>query len=242
MVQRGRSAPRKSATAEGHAEGHSSPAVSWCICLLWEGMIVHQDCCCVGLCRSWTLSWSRAAGMPTVKSAEMMSFPDGFLLIWTSDREMRSPCEPHLPALHLNVGLFLPVFFSTCCCFLRCVFRGCDNANTTGQVKLTIGYSVEEARLFITVHACRFPSSLYLLLPSYVSFWSTDQQLHACMPACVCVCDFTPPGLWQHARRTALTLTFPSFFSPIRRPPPRGEPPPKREISTQNSTRGKPRK
>ncbi|TNM87085.1 hypothetical protein fugu_007315 [Takifugu bimaculatus] len=32
---------------------------------------------------------------------------------------------------------------------------GSDNMNSTGQVKLTIGYSTEEARLFITVHACR---------------------------------------------------------------------------------------
>ncbi|CAG07403.1 unnamed protein product, partial [Tetraodon nigroviridis] len=32
---------------------------------------------------------------------------------------------------------------------------GSDNANTAGQVKLTIGYSAEESRLFITVHACR---------------------------------------------------------------------------------------
>nr|XP_020475655.1 extended synaptotagmin-1-like [Monopterus albus] len=30
-----------------------------------------------------------------------------------------------------------------------------DNATTAGQVKLTIGYSVEESRLFITVHSCR---------------------------------------------------------------------------------------
>ncbi|XP_029995180.1 extended synaptotagmin-1 [Sphaeramia orbicularis] len=30
-----------------------------------------------------------------------------------------------------------------------------DNAGAQGQVKLTIGYSMEESRLFITVHACR---------------------------------------------------------------------------------------
>ncbi|XP_074537953.1 extended synaptotagmin-1 [Halichoeres trimaculatus] len=30
-----------------------------------------------------------------------------------------------------------------------------DNPSSTGQVKLTIGYSMEESRLFITVHACR---------------------------------------------------------------------------------------
>ncbi|XP_053173386.1 extended synaptotagmin-1 [Scomber japonicus] len=32
---------------------------------------------------------------------------------------------------------------------------GGDNAGTASQVKLTIGYSTEESRLFITVHACR---------------------------------------------------------------------------------------
>lgn len=61
-----------------------------------------------------------------------------------------------------------------------------------------------------------------------------------------CVCVFQPPTslaeLWQHARRMVLTPTFPSFFYPTRRPPPRGELPPKRETSTQNSTRGKTRK
>ncbi|XP_076596733.1 extended synaptotagmin-1 [Chaetodon auriga] len=31
----------------------------------------------------------------------------------------------------------------------------CDSTNTSGQVKLTIGYSTEESRLFITVHSCR---------------------------------------------------------------------------------------
>ncbi|XP_040914852.1 extended synaptotagmin-1 [Toxotes jaculatrix] len=30
-----------------------------------------------------------------------------------------------------------------------------DNANAVGQVKLTVGYSTEESRLFITVHSCR---------------------------------------------------------------------------------------
>ncbi|TDH10585.1 hypothetical protein EPR50_G00076540 [Perca flavescens] len=30
-----------------------------------------------------------------------------------------------------------------------------DNANSAGQVKLTIGYSMEENRLYITVHSCR---------------------------------------------------------------------------------------
>ncbi|XP_051281244.1 extended synaptotagmin-1 [Dicentrarchus labrax] len=30
-----------------------------------------------------------------------------------------------------------------------------DNTNTAGQVKLTVGYSAEENRLFITVHSCR---------------------------------------------------------------------------------------
>uniref|UniRef100_A0AAQ5XQ77 Extended synaptotagmin-like protein 1a n=1 Tax=Amphiprion ocellaris TaxID=80972 RepID=A0AAQ5XQ77_AMPOC len=39
--------------------------------------------------------------------------------------------------------------------FPICVFSGSDNSNAAGQVKLSIGYSTEENRLFITVHSCR---------------------------------------------------------------------------------------
>lgn len=63
--------------------------------------------------------------------------------------------------------------------------------NPTGQVKLTIGYSTEEARLFITVHACRF--LLSALLTSHLSSWSTDHQ------KMLCVCFPTP-----HLPRRAL--------------------------------------
>lgn len=43
---------------------------------------------------SWTLSWRCvAAGRRAVTSAQMKSFPDGFLPISTSDRGTRSPCE-----------------------------------------------------------------------------------------------------------------------------------------------------
>lgn len=45
--------------------------------------------------------------------------------------------------LYLNIFLF------------HCAYRSGDNQGSTGQVKLTIGYSMEESRLFITVHACR---------------------------------------------------------------------------------------
>lgn len=148
--------------------------------------MTQQECCCLRLCRSWTLSWWRAAGMQTVKSAEMMSFPDGFLLISTSDRGMRSPCEPLLPPFHLNLDFLLARFIlPTWLCFLSCIFRGSDNMNPTGQVKLTIGYSTEEARLFITVHACRF--LLLSSLTSHVSSWSTDHQ------KMLCLCFTTPP-------------------------------------------------
>uniref|UniRef100_A0A8C7YP93 Extended synaptotagmin-like protein 1a n=1 Tax=Oryzias sinensis TaxID=183150 RepID=A0A8C7YP93_9TELE len=41
------------------------------------------------------------------------------------------------------------------CHIVICFFSVSDNANTAGQVKLTIGYSTEENRLFITVHSCR---------------------------------------------------------------------------------------
>ncbi|KAK5863572.1 hypothetical protein PBY51_000595 [Eleginops maclovinus] len=37
----------------------------------------------------------------------------------------------------------------------RSGFNTADNANSAGQVKLTLSYSIEESKLFITVHACR---------------------------------------------------------------------------------------
>lgn len=49
----------------------------------------------------------------------------------------------------------------------------------------------------------------------------------------------TPTEPWQPAQRTVQTHTFHSSCCLTRRLPPRGEPPPRRETSTQNSTRGR---
>ena len=60
-----------------------------------------------------------------------------------------------------------------------------------------------------------------------------------CVTTCGnCDCS-TPTEPWQPAPRTVQTHTFHSFCCPTRRLPPKGEPPPRREISTQNSTRGR---
>ncbi|XP_034000974.1 extended synaptotagmin-1 [Trematomus bernacchii] len=37
----------------------------------------------------------------------------------------------------------------------RSGFNAADNPNSAGQVKLTLSYSIEESKLFVTVHACR---------------------------------------------------------------------------------------
>lgn len=112
---------------------------------------------------------------------------------------------------------------------LHFVFRASDNANTVGQVKLTVGYSVEESRLFITVHSCRslcdFNSLQSNVLPGALG---TNTR-------CVCV---RPTEPWQPAPKMVQTLMFPSSCCLTRRLPPRGELPPRRETSTQNSTRG----
>uniref|UniRef100_A0A3B5ANA2 Extended synaptotagmin-like protein 1a n=1 Tax=Stegastes partitus TaxID=144197 RepID=A0A3B5ANA2_9TELE len=87
-----------------------------------------------------------------------------------------SPCESHIESLFLCCAprfhcknspyhsflsrllfrIFLP---KTTQCksthFPICVFNSSDSPNSAGQVKLTIGYSSEENRLFITVHSCR---------------------------------------------------------------------------------------
>ena len=36
-----------------------------------------------------------------------------------------------------------------------CFSRGGEGAGVAGQVKLSIGYSIEESRLYVTVHSCR---------------------------------------------------------------------------------------
>lgn len=49
------------------------------------------------------------------------------------------------------------------------VYSVADNGNSAGQVKLTIGYSADESRLFIIVHSCRFYTILitfYQMSPS----------------------------------------------------------------------------
>lgn len=69
------------------------------------------------------------------------------------------------------------------------VFRA-ESTNSAGQVKLTVGYSVEESRLFITIHSCRslhdtchffLVASLTWspLLPTRVRY-STHRALAAC--------------------------------------------------------------
>uniref|UniRef100_A0A8D0AM57 Extended synaptotagmin 1 n=1 Tax=Sander lucioperca TaxID=283035 RepID=A0A8D0AM57_SANLU len=54
----------------------------------------------------------------------------------------------------LRVGIS-QALFSTHSHVSDSVVKTADNANSAGQVKLTVGYSIEESRLFITVHSCR---------------------------------------------------------------------------------------
>lgn len=109
--------------------------------------------------------------------------------------------------------------------------RACDSTNTVGQVKLTVGYSVEESRLFITVHSCR-SLGYFKSLPTFFPPTAVYTNTHY-------VCDHhSPTEPWQRAPRMVQTLTSRSSCYLTRRLPPRGEQPPRRETSTQNSTRG----
>lgn len=114
------------------------------------------------------------------------------------------------------------------------VSRAGENANTVGQVKLTIGYSTEESRLFIIVHSCRSQT------PFQFSIFTSNLAILS--PLSFCPCDHFPPSEpWQPAPRTARTLTSPSSCCPTRRAPPRGGRPPRRGTSTRSLTRGKKR-
>lgn len=107
--------------------------------------------------------------------------------------------------------------------------------NTAGQVKLTVGYSIEESRLFITVHSCR---SLFMTYFTSLSCHIFDPE-NSVPTHVVNVIAIRPTEPWRPAPRTVQTLMFPSSCCLTRRLPPRGEPPPRRETSTQNSMRGK---
>lgn len=139
-------------------------------------------------------------------AAEMKSCPDGILPILTSDTEAHSPCESPSPtsALHLlSNGNNLIIPFVRC--FLVGVFLSAqinhnressfvffitssDNGNTAGQVKLTIGYSMEESRLYITVHSCRCLYTLCssLLLSPHFRLGAAGTSL--CWQMC-CLCS-----------------------------------------------------
>uniref|UniRef100_A0AAQ4QKJ9 Extended synaptotagmin-like protein 1a n=1 Tax=Gasterosteus aculeatus aculeatus TaxID=481459 RepID=A0AAQ4QKJ9_GASAC len=85
-----------------------------------------------------------------------------------------SQCESHVPASILrcvhclrceHCSFFYFYFISICSLNIQrhpyitdhmfyTVFRA-ESTNSAGQVKLTVGYSVEESRLFITIHSCR---------------------------------------------------------------------------------------
>lgn len=112
--------------------------------------------------------------------------------------------------------------------------RAHDNASTAGQVKLTIGYSTEESRLFIVVHSCRSRLNL--------SFWFCRRTscLEASVPmhSLVLGINLTISEPLRPAPRTAQTLTCPSSCCRTRKPPPRGEPPPRRGTWTPSSMRG----
>lgn len=53
----------------------------------------------------------------------------------------------HIQETILSAGIYLTI---------QTIFYSAgENGSGAGQVKLTIGYSTEESRLFIIVHACR---------------------------------------------------------------------------------------
>lgn len=109
------------------------------------------------------------------------------------------------------------------------VYSAADNGNSASQVKLTIGYSADENRLFIIVHSCRFYTILrtfYQISPSELLVAEKKWDL----------CTSAEP--WQPAPRTVPTRTFLSSCCLTRRPQPRDELPPRRGTSTQSSMRG----
>uniref|UniRef100_A0A669BGE3 Extended synaptotagmin 1 n=1 Tax=Oreochromis niloticus TaxID=8128 RepID=A0A669BGE3_ORENI len=95
-------------------------------------------------------SWGQALGSLTLPLKEVLAETDLVLDRWLN-------LDGALPESQILLRVVLKVLqtgclFSLCCSSFSWMS---DNPNSAGQVKLTIGYSMEENRLFITVHSCR---------------------------------------------------------------------------------------
>uniref|UniRef100_A0A7N9AUH8 Extended synaptotagmin-like protein 1a n=1 Tax=Mastacembelus armatus TaxID=205130 RepID=A0A7N9AUH8_9TELE len=118
-------------------------------------------CVCVCVLIQLSHSWGQALGSLTLPLREVLAETGLVLDRWLS-------LDGALPESQILLRATLKVL-TTCCVYtLQCVCMSCDlfftvslislasdSANTAGQVKLTISYSAEESRLFITVHSCR---------------------------------------------------------------------------------------
>uniref|UniRef100_A0AAQ5YJL2 Extended synaptotagmin-like protein 1a n=1 Tax=Amphiprion ocellaris TaxID=80972 RepID=A0AAQ5YJL2_AMPOC len=107
-------------------------------------------------------SWGQALGSLTLPLREVLAEQGLVLDRWLS-------LDGALPESQILLRVTLKVLKTSCLCCSMCGWKhrpgcdlfcalslvGSDNSNAAGQVKLSIGYSTEENRLFITVHSCR---------------------------------------------------------------------------------------
>uniref|UniRef100_A0A8C4ET18 Extended synaptotagmin-like protein 1a n=1 Tax=Dicentrarchus labrax TaxID=13489 RepID=A0A8C4ET18_DICLA len=92
----------------------------------------------------------RALGSLTLPLREVL-FEPGLVLDRWVNLDGALPESQILLRVMLKVLTIYPAYFL----YTVTILQAGDNTNTAGQVKLTVGYSAEENRLFITVHSCR---------------------------------------------------------------------------------------
>uniref|UniRef100_A0A4W6FG66 Extended synaptotagmin 1 n=1 Tax=Lates calcarifer TaxID=8187 RepID=A0A4W6FG66_LATCA len=100
--------------------------------------------------------WGQALGSLTLPLREVLAEPGLVLDRWLS-------LDGALPESQILLRATLKVLTICCVFFLRCSMCACEQCpvcdlfctESLVQVKLTLGYSTEENRLFITVHSCR---------------------------------------------------------------------------------------
>uniref|UniRef100_A0A8C4EV28 Extended synaptotagmin-like protein 1a n=1 Tax=Dicentrarchus labrax TaxID=13489 RepID=A0A8C4EV28_DICLA len=95
-------------------------------------------------------SWGQALGSLTLPLREVL-FEPGLVLDRWVNLDGALPESQILLRVMLKVLTIYPAYFL----YTVTILQAGDNTNTAGQVKLTVGYSAEENRLFITVHSCR---------------------------------------------------------------------------------------
>uniref|UniRef100_A0A8D0AXW6 Extended synaptotagmin 1 n=1 Tax=Sander lucioperca TaxID=283035 RepID=A0A8D0AXW6_SANLU len=106
-------------------------------------------------------SWGQALGSITLPLREVLFEPGLVLDRWLNldgalpESQILLRATIKVLTIYLLYTMYVYITIHVSNALIVINYVPADNANSAGQVKLTVGYSIEESRLFITVHSCR---------------------------------------------------------------------------------------